>query len=120
MWDNAIKTRTEKITEQLEQMWNYTQSIADEEDRDLTLPEFKTIDKEKIKHTAKKIEQIISKNPKASPRAKAKLRYIQKNFLENLDKYEEQEKILQDRGSYSKTDPDATFMRMKPKVREFH
>ena len=52
---------------------NYAQSIADEEDRDPTLPEFKSIDKEKIKQTAKKIEQI-SKNPKASPRAIAKLR----------------------------------------------
>jgi len=74
VWDNAIKTRKEKMTEQLEQMWNYAHSIADEQDRDPTLPEFKSIDKEKIKQTAKKIEQIISKNPKASPRAKAKLR----------------------------------------------
>lgn len=31
---------------------NYAQSIADEEDRDPTLPEFKSIDKEKIKQTA--------------------------------------------------------------------
>lgn len=113
VWGNAIKTRKEKMAEQLEQMWIYAQSIADEEDRDPTPPEFKSIDKEKIEQTAKKIEQIISKNPKASAKAKAKLRYIQKNFPENLDKYEEQENIMQDRGSYSKTDPDATFMRMK-------
>ncbi len=44
---------------------------------------------------------------------KAKARYIKKNFVENLEKYEEQEKILNGRNSYSKTDPDATFMRMK-------
>lgn len=113
VWGNAIKTRKEKMAEQLEQMWIYAQSIADEEDRDPTPPEFKSINKEKIEQTAKKIEQIISKNPKASAKAKAKLRYIQKNFPENLDKYEEQENIMQDRGSYSKTDPDATFMRMK-------
>jgi hypothetical protein len=30
-----------------------------------------------------------------------------------LEKYESQEKTFQDRNSYSKTDPDATFMRMK-------
>lgn len=113
VWGKVIKTRKEKMVEQLEQMWVYAQSIADEEDRDPTPPEFKPIDKEKIEQTAKKIEQIISKNPKASAKAKAKLRYIQKNFPENLDKYEEQESIMQDRGSYSKTDPDATFMRMK-------
>lgn len=105
VWGKVIKTRKEKMVEQLEQMWVYAQSIADEEDRDPTPPEFKPIDKEKIEQTAKKIEQIISKNPKASAKAKAKLRYIQKNFPENLDKYEEQESIMQDRGSYNKTDP---------------
>lgn len=36
-----------------------------------------------------------------------------KNFAANLEKYEEQEEILGKRNSYSKTDPDATFMRMK-------
>ncbi len=113
VWGNAIKTRKEKMAEQLEQMWNYAQGIADEEDRDPTPPEFKTIDKEKIEQTARKIEKIVAKNPKASPKAKAKLRYIQKNFSQNLDKYDEQEANLAGRGSYSKTDPDATFMRMK-------
>src|SRR5690606_22418685 len=113
VWGNAIKTRKEKMAQQLEQMWNYAQSIAEEEDSDPTPPEFKTIDKDIIEKTAKKIEEIISKNPKASTKAKAKLRYIQKNFSQNLDKYEEQEKLLAGRGSYSKTDPDATCMRMK-------
>lgn len=113
VWGNAIKTRKEKMVEQLEEMWKYAQSIAQEEDRDPTPPDFKIIEKEKIEQTARKIEKIISKNPKASPKSKAKLRYIQKNFAQNLDKYQEQEKVLQARGSYSKTDPDATFMRMK-------
>lgn len=36
-----------------------------------------------------------------------------KNWSSNLEKYQEQEKILGSRNSYSKTDPDATFMRMK-------
>lgn len=113
VWGNAIKTRKEKMAEQLEQMWDYAQSITDEEDSDPTPPDFKIIDKEKIEQTARKIEKIIAKNPKASSKAKAKLRYIQKNFARNLDKYDEQEEILAGRGSYSKTDPDATFMRMK-------
>lgn len=113
VWGNAIKTRKEKMAQQLEEMWEYAQSIADEEDKDPTPPDFKTIDKEKIEKTARKIENIIRENPKASPKAKAKLRYIEKNFAQNLDKYDQQEEILQERGSYSKTDPDATFMRMK-------
>lgn len=113
VWGNAIKTRKEKMAEQLEQMWQYAQSIAEEEDNGTTPPDFKSIDKEKVEETARKIEKIISKNPKASNKAKAKLRYIQNNFAQNLEKYDDQEKVLQGRGSYSKTDPDATFMRMK-------
>ena len=41
------------------------------------------------------------------------MKYAKKNWPKNLDKYEKQQEILGDRNSYSKTDPDATFMRMK-------
>ncbi|SDX20238.1 hypothetical protein SAMN05216556_12040 [Aequorivita viscosa] len=62
-------------------------------------------------------EPSLPPTPKRKPRntsmAKAKLRYIQKNFPQNLDKYEKHEEILAGRSSYSKTDPDVTFMRMK-------
>ena len=90
VWGNAIKTNKEKMAQQLEEMWEYAQSIADEEDKDPTPPDFKTIDKEKIEKTARKIENIIRGNPKASAKAKAKLRYIEKNFAQNLDKYDRQ------------------------------
>ena len=113
VWGNAIKTRKEKMSQQLEQMWQYAQSIADEEDRDPTPPDFKKVDKEKVEKTAQKINKIIRGNDKATSRAKAKARYIEKNFPANLEKYEKQKQILKNRSSYSKTDPDATFMRMK-------
>ena len=38
---------------------------------------------------------------------------IEKDYLPRMEKYEKQEEILQERRSYSKTDTDATFMRMK-------
>lgn len=44
---------------------------------------------------------------------KAKVRRVRKSWLEQLKKYESQGKILDGRNSYSKTDNDATFMRMK-------
>ncbi len=43
-----------------------------------------------------------------------KLKYAEKNWPSNLRKYEVQEAIMgEGRSSYSKTDTDATFMRMK-------
>lgn len=113
VWGNAIKTNKEKMALQLEEMWQYAQGIADEEDRDPTPPDFTKVDKEKVEETAAKINKILKDNPKASSKAKAKARYIEKNFPANLDKYEKQEETLAGRNSYSKTDPDATFMRMK-------
>lgn len=113
VWGNAIKTRKEKMAEQLEELWTYAQSVADEEDQDPEPPDFKEVDPEKVRKTAKKINRILKKKKDADPKKRAKARYVEKNFPENLAKYNNQEEILQGRNSYSKTDPDATFMRMK-------
>ena len=110
---NAIKTCKEKMVEKVEAIWEYAQSIADEEDRDSQPPEFKQIDKDQLTQIVKEIDKIFTKNPKVSTKSKAKLRYIQKNFVQNLDKYEKQQEILKERRSYSKTDLDVNFMPMK-------
>lgn len=90
--------------------------MAREEDKDPETPEFKEISKEKIRQTVEninaKLKGIESKTD-SGKKAKAKLNYIKNNFEKNLDKYQTQEAILKDRNSYSKTDEDATFMRMK-------
>ncbi|MDT0645052.1 IS5/IS1182 family transposase, partial [Zunongwangia sp. F363] len=103
VWGNAIKTRKEKMMQQLEEMWEYAQSIADDEDKDPTPPDFKKVEKEKVEQTAQKINKILKGNDKATAKAKAKARYIKKNFAANLEKYEQQEVLLAGRNSYSKT-----------------
>ena len=115
VWGNAIKKNKEKMAEQLNKMWEYANSIADSEDDepDPTPPDFTELSPEKVKRTVENIENKIRNNPKASSKSKAKLRYIKNNFATNLKRYGEQEEVLQERSSYSKTDPDATFMRMK-------
>jgi len=113
VWGNSIKTNKTKMLTQLEDLWNYAQSISNDDDPNPEPPEFKEISKEVIQKTVEQIDAKLSGNEKASSKSKAKLRYIKQNFEKNLQKYEEQEAILGDRNSYSKTDPDATFMRMK-------
>lgn len=116
VWANAIKTNKEKMLRQLEDLWKYAQSVAREEDKDPEPPEFKEISKEKIQQTVESINAKLKGSDGKSDsdkKAKAKLNYIKNNFEKNLDKYEAQETILGERNSYSKTDPDATFMRMK-------
>ena len=97
----------------LEELWNYAQSISNEDDPNPEPTEFKEISKEVIRKTVAKIDAKLSGNEKASSKAKPKLRYIKNNFTANLEKHEKQEAILGERNSYGKTDTEATFMRMK-------
>ena len=113
VWGNAIKTNKEKMKKQLEELWQYTQKVAAEELDQPTPPDFTTISKEKVVATIEKIDKALNGKTEVSKKVRQKLNYAKNNWPQALDKYEAQEKILDGRNSYSKTDKDATFMRMK-------
>ena len=113
VWGNAIKTNKEKMKKQLEELWQYTQKVAAAESDQPTPPDFTVISKEKVAQTIEKIEYALQGNETVSKQVKQKLNYAKNKWPAALDKYEAQEKILDGRNSYSKTDKDATFMRMK-------
>ena len=113
VWGNAIKTTKEKIKKQLDELWQYAQKVAAQEMDDTDPSGFDKIDAEKVEQTIEKINEALKDKP-VSKEVKQKLSYAKKNWPANLRKYEEQEKIMgEERNSYSKTDTDATFMRMK-------
>ncbi|MBP1977914.1 ribosome recycling factor, partial [Cohnella thailandensis] len=70
------------------------------------------ITSEQLVEAVEKLEKKLTEKPKDKPLKKA-VRAIRQDLLPRLQKYEKQRKILGDRNSFSKTDPDATFMRMK-------
>jgi transposase len=112
VWGKAIKTNKEKIKKQLDELWGYAQKVAAEELKDTEPLSFEKIDAEKVTQTIAQIDEAL-KEKQVSKKIKQKINYAKKNWSKNLDKYDRQEKILDGRNSYSKTDPDATFMRMK-------
>ena len=75
-------------------------------------PDFEAIDPEKVQQTITQINTALADKP-TDKKVKQKLNYAKKNWPKAIEKYNKQEAILGKRGSYSKTDPDATFMRMK-------
>lgn len=82
-------------------------------DQDLEeVGEGKEIDSEKMKEIAEKINQKLKEDPKNKTLQKAK-HDLEKDIIPRQEKYEVQEKTFQGRNSYSKTDVDATFMRLK-------
>lgn len=112
VWGKAIKRNKLRIKEQLEDLWKYAEGVAAQELKDTTPVDFETLSSEKVAETIDKINRAL-KGKKVDKKKKQKLSYAKKNWPKNLKKYRQQEKTLGDRNSFSKTDPDATFMRMK-------
>ena len=82
-------------------------------DRDLEeVGEGKEIKAEDLKEAVEKINEALRKDEKNKRLKKAK-RVIEKDFLPRQEKYERYSEIFKGRNSFSKTDEDATFMRMK-------
>lgn len=112
VWGNAIKTSKERIKKQLDELWQYAQNIAASELPDTDPTRFNTIDADKVEQTIDQINEALKDKP-VNKQVKQKLNYARKNWPSRLNKYKEQQKILSGRSSYSRTDPDASFMRMK-------
>jgi transposase len=112
VWGNSIKSNKQKIEKQLEELWNFAEKVSKEELQDQTPTSFAPVDAKTVKQTIDKIDQALE-GKKIDKKVKQKLTYAKKNWPSNIDKYKEQEQILNGRNSYSKTDTDATFMRMK-------
>lgn len=113
VWGKAIKTNKAKMKQQLDELWKYAQSVAASELDDTDPSGFDKISPHSVKAAIEKIDASLKDKP-VDPKIKQKLNYARKNWPKNLERYEQQEKILgNQRNSYSKTDRDATFMRMK-------
>ena len=103
--------KIDQLNEQEEILYGDKHLEAYGEDSELT--------SEQIQEKAKAINQAIDHQQaeqkmtaKQASKAKSQARQLAKDGAK-LATYEQQEKLLNGRNSYSKTDPDATFMRMK-------
>jgi len=113
VWGKAIQTSKERISKQLQDIWDYTQEVAKEELLDKEPISFEQIDSQKVAQTIDQINEILKDKP-VDKKVKQKLNYAKRNWPAKLDQYEQAEQVLNnERNSYSKTDKDATFMRMK-------
>ena len=112
VWGRSITKSKERIKKQLDELWAYAESVAKEELENNEPEYFEKIDQNSIRQTISIINNALKDKP-VNKKVKQKLEYASKHWPENLKKYKQQEKTLGCRNSYSKTDPDATFMRMK-------
>ena len=111
VWGRRMKTYKDKIKDQLKELWAYAESVAKDELNNQP-DEFEQIDTEKVIRTVEQINKALE-GKEIDNKIKKKLSDVRRKWPEQLTRYERQEKLLGNRSSYSRTDPDATFMRMK-------
>lgn len=109
VWGKAIKVSRERIERQLRELWEYVEKVYEDEEQQPNEPDFAAIDPDAVKRTIEEINEAL-RDKEIDPKIKQKLNYAKP---QKLAEYDEKEKILARRNSYSKMDKDATFMRMK-------
>lgn len=118
VWGKATKKYKARLQTQLKELFKHIEETNQQEqsrykDRDLAeLGEEADICSERIEEKLKVLEERLNKDAENKDLRKA-VKRIKEDYLPRQKKYESQEKILAKRNSYSKTDKDATFMRMK-------
>lgn len=111
VWSRTVSRNKERISAQLKELWEYAGSVASAE-LGTEEPDFVNPGPEKVARTVEKINRALE-GKAVDSKVKRKLSHARKHWPAKLAEYGEKENILGERNSYSKTDPDATFMRMK-------
>lgn len=120
VWRKNTKRYKAAVKERVKGLLQEIDKINQEEDEkygDSDLPERgedSDITSEEIQNVARELSENLSKtsDKKANRKLKSTVNRLKKE-ADKLSKYEDQEDLLDGRNSYSKTDTDATFMRMK-------
>ena len=73
----------------------------------------KIVDSARLNQTVQRLNEQLEEDLGGDKKLRRKLKTLGEEHLPKLQQYEEHEAKLDGRNSYSKTDPDATFMRMK-------
>ena len=63
VWGNSIKNNKQRIKEQLEELWAYTQEIASEELKGTAPVNFTSINPETVRQTIEQIDQALKDKP---------------------------------------------------------
>lgn len=116
VWRGSAEKYKKTLEIKVKELMNKIDKINEEENSkygDLDLPENRPIKSEDIKKFSESLNKILEETPDCKEIKKAK-KLVDEDYLPRMEKYENQLEIMgTNRNSYSKTDNDATFMRMK-------
>lgn len=118
VWAKNTKRYKEGVQEKIRALLDEIEEVNQAEQEaygDKDLPEMgqeAEINSQRLKEKIAELNERLRQGNEDKGLKKA-VRKMEKDYLPRLEKYEEQEEKLDGRSSYSKTDEEATFMRMK-------
>jgi hypothetical protein len=106
----SVLAKVAALVDQIEQANDEAEAAAQQPNKSQGVP---IENSTSLAHTIDRLNEQLATELGKNKRLKKKLDKLEKEHLPKLRQYEEQERKLAGRSSYSKTDEDATFMRMK-------
>ena len=118
VWNKAVRNYDRKLDEKIKNHLREIDRIVAEENQIYLEEDLEEngghtrITAEQVAAVVESIDRKLEKEPN-NKQLKKKVRELKKDILPRKQKYEASIEIFEGRNSYSKTDHDATFMRMK-------
>jgi len=111
VWRGSVEKHKAKLEEKIRSVLSLVDSHIEQDKQDESLTDSNTpIDNDLLREKVKELNSRLDKMTKIEQK---QVKQLQEDYLPRLEKYKSQLEKLGERNSYSKTDEDATFMRMK-------
>lgn len=111
VWRGSVEKYKEKLETKITSILSDIESSIQADNQELNKEELpKKINSEELKEKLSELNKTLKTPNKKQAKA---LQNLQEDHLPKLESYEKSLELLGERNSYSKTDTDATFMRMK-------
>ena len=110
VWKGSVEKNKAKLIAKVDGILKEAEAVLDEENSSEPQEE---ITKEDLEKRTERIIEKMEKEGVADKKLRKAVTKVKEESLPKLDEYDKHLEILGERNSYSKTDPDATFMHMK-------
>ena len=111
VWRGSVEKYKERLEQKIKGILQDIEASIQSDNQEINQEELpKEINSEVLKA---KLAQINRRLSEPTKKQEKEIQKLQKEHLPKLEKYENDLRIMGDRNSYSKSDTDATFMRMK-------
>jgi transposase len=118
VWAKKTKHYKERLQEQIKALLDEIEQETEKENKEYGEADLEElggqdgIDAARLQKKVEELNEELKKHPE-NKAVKKVVKQIEKDALPRMKKYEEQERVLGGRNSYSRTDPDASNLRMK-------